>query len=295
MIKQVIYTVLIVALLTACTKFIDFSPDFEGDKMVINGFISTSEGVKIKLTHSINPVGKYLYSDSLLIEDAVVSLYENGVKLTELHYSGKGFYNSLNPEELNFSEGKKYKLIVQSTSYGKAESEEIILPKNPIVANLSFVRTGEVIYGKEYGLFSFTMKEPNDLDSYFFMELIAPKNEYFNYYAYKNKEDNFFFEGCKTTIGLENSITLYSNVCGFTNSLHQYSIQIQNDEGNYDNELTIHVGTVSREIYEYAKSYNNLDALDYGFAEPPILKSNIIGGYGLFYARNSITYPIPKP
>lgn len=291
MIKQVIYTVLMFVVLTSCTKYIDFSPKYEGDKMVVNGFISTSEGVKIKLTHSINPVGKYLYADSLLVEDAVVTLYENGEKLVEIAYSGKGFYCFPNAKELNISEGKKYKLIVQSTLYGKVESEEITIPQNPIVENLSFEQTGIMD-----GLLSFTIKEPNNLDSYFFIELIGPKSMYYYYFKeYKNDEGNFYFESCKASVGHQDHIFLYSNYCGFTNTLHQYLIQTKSYDGTFYNDMVVNLGTIGQEFYEYAKSYNDLYGLEYGFAEPPILKSNIIGGYGLFYARNSITYPIPKP
>jgi hypothetical protein len=59
--------------------------------------------------------------------------------------------------------------------------------------------------------------------------------------------------------------------------------------------LTIKIGTVSLDMYDYAKSYNELEGMALGFAEPPILKSNINGGYGLLYGSNIISYPIKLP
>lgn len=289
MIKHFIYTFLTLIVLTSCTKYIDFSPKYEGDKMVVNGFISTSEGVKIKITHSINPVGKYLYADSLLVEDAAVTLYENGAKLAEIAYSGKGFYSFPNAKELNISEGKKYKVLVQSTLYGNVESEEVAISKSPVVTDLSFVQSGTID-----GLFSFTIKEPNNLDSYFYIELIGPGNMYYYFKEYKNDEGNFYFESCKASVGHQNHIFLYSNYCGFTNTQHKYLIQTKSYDGTFYNDMVVNLGTVGQEFYEYAKSYNDLNGLDYGFAEPPILKSNIKGGYGLFYAKNTIIFPIPS-
>ncbi len=288
MIKQAIYTFLMLVVLTSCTRYIDFSPKYEGDKMVVNGFISTSEGVKIKITHSINPVGKYLYADSLLVKNAVVTLYENGAKLVELPYSGNGFYGFPKAKELNIAEGKKYKLMVQSNLYGKAESEEITIPKNPVVTDLSYEPTKTMD-----GLISFIIKEPNKLDSYFYIELVGPKNMYYYFKEYKNDEGNFYFESCKASVGHQNHMFLYSNYCGFTNTRHQYLIQTKSYDGTFYKDMVVNLGTVGQEFYEYAKSYNDLDGLEYGFAEPPILKSNMKGGYGLFYAKNAINFPIP--
>jgi hypothetical protein len=297
MIKKYIHLFSVIFLLVSCSKYIEFSPPYEGDKIVINGYISPSEGAKIKLTHSINPVGKYLHSDSLLVKDASAALYENGAKLIDLKYVGKGFYGLPSSPAVNLFAGRKYKLIVHSELYGDAESEEITLPEQPEIKDFNFREIGEVYgSGSENGLFSFSISEPNEKESCFSIEVITKNNESLYFQHYPRIEGGNYFESCETYAGV---MDVYSNECGFTNQVHQYTFGLSYDENrnildNYKS-LTIRIGTVSRELYEYAKSYNQLDGLEYGFAEPPILKSNIKGGYGLFYARNSIKYEINLP
>jgi len=94
-------------------------------------------------------------------------------------------------------------------------------------------------------------------------------------------------------------MNIYSNECGYTNQIHRYSIEIGYSETRdiflYYKPLIIKIGTVSRDVFEYAKSYSQLEGIELGFAEPPILKSNITGGYGLFYGANTISFPIELP
>lgn len=56
--------------------------------------------------------------------------------------------------------------------------------------------------------------------------------------------------------------------------------------------VTVVIGVTGRELFDYAKTYNDLAGIEYGFSEPPFLKSNISGGYGLLYALNTFDYTI---
>ena len=284
-------------LFVSCTKYIEFSPPYEGDKIVINGYISLTEGAKIKITHSINPVGNYLWADSLLVKDASAALFENGIKLIDLKYSGEGYYVLPDSPVVNLFAGHKYKLVVHSGLYGDAESEEIILPEQPKLNEFKFSVIGEVYgAGEVNGLFSFSISEPNENESCFSLQVVTKNNERQYFQHYPRFEGGNYFESCEAYAG---GVSIYSNECGYTNQLHQYSVGLGYDENrqisNYYNPLTIKIGTVSRELYEYAKSYSQLDGMEFGFAEPPILKSNIKGGYGLFYGSNTVSYTIKLP
>ena len=156
MIRKYVHLLPIILLLVSCTKYIEFSPPYEGDKIVINGYLSPNEGARIKITHSINPVGKYLLSDSLLVKDASAALYEIGIKLIDLEYKGNGFYSLPDSPSVELLAGHKYKLMVQSEIYGNAESEEITLPKQAEINNFKFEEVGYVYgSGSVNGLFSF--------------------------------------------------------------------------------------------------------------------------------------------
>lgn len=295
--RKHIQLLLFTSLLVSCSKYIEFAPPYEGDKIVVNGHLSPNEGAKIKITHSINPVGNYLYSDSLLVKDASVSLYENGVKLVDLKSVGKGFYSLPPSSAVNLFAGHKYKLSVRSKLYGDAESEEITLPEQPQIKDFNFRKIGEVYgTGSENGLFSFSISEPNEKVSCFSIEVITKNNEPLYFQRYPRIEGENYFESCETYVG---GMSIYSNECGFTNLVHQYNFGLKYSDDGYSSKyyqpLTIRIGSVSRELYEYAKSYSQLDGIEFGFAEPPILKSNILGGYGLLYGSNTVSYNIELP
>ncbi len=298
MIRKYIQFLLFTFLIVSCTKFIEFTPPYEGDKIVINGYLSPNEGAKIKITHSINPVGKYLLSDSLLVKDAIATLFENGVKLVDLKYQGKGLYGLPDSPYIELLAGHKYTLIVESELFGKAESEEITLPQQPKIMDFKFEKLGR-IYGTENGLFSFSVTQPSEKETCFSIDVITKNNESLYFERYPRKEGEIFFEGCEATAGGYGNFTVYNNECGFTNQLHQYKLRIEYADDRYSSKyykpLIIKIGTVSRDLYEYAKSYSQLDGMEFGFAEPPILKSNIKGGYGLVYGANWMSYSIKLP
>jgi hypothetical protein len=264
---------------------------------VINGYISPNEGARIKITHSINPVGNYLISDSLLVKDASAALYENGEKLIDLKYVGKGFYGLPKSPHIELIAGHKYTLLVQSEQYGNAYSDEIIIPEQVQISDFTFAEIGEVNdYGSENGLFTFSISEPNIKSSYFAIGVVAKNDEPLYFARYPRIESENYFESCETSIV---GMNIYSNECGFTNQVHQFNFDIKYTEDGYSSiyyqPLTIKIGTVSRDLYDYAKSYNQLEGMELGFAEPSILKSNINEGYGLLYGANTISFPIKLP
>lgn len=297
MIRKYIPLLSVILLLVSCSKYIEFSPPYEGDKLVINGYISPNEGAKIKITHSINPVGKYLLSDSLIVKDATAALYENGVKLIDLEYVGKGFYGLQDSPAIELLAGHSYKLIVQSERYGKAESEEITLPEQAVINDFKFGEMVE-IYSQEYALFSFSVSKPSEKESCFSIDVVTKNNKSLFFMRYPLKDGEIFFESCEAIVGgYGGSMTVYSNECGFTNQVHQYVTNIKYYNGQtteYYNPLIVKISTVSRVLFDYAKSYSQMSGLELGFSQPPILKSNIKGGYGLFYGLNTFSYDISR-
>jgi hypothetical protein len=297
MIKKYFHLLPVILLLVSCSKYIEFSPPYEGDKIVINGYISPTEGAKIKITHSINPVGKYLRSDSLLVKDASAALYKNGIKLIDLNYQGKGIYGLLDSPQIELLAGHKYKLVVQTKLYGNAESEEITLPEQAEINDFKFEEIGDSYgSGSGNGLFSFSISEPKEKESCFSIEVVTKDDRSLYFGHYPRIEGEIYFESCETAVS---NMNIYSNECGFANQVHQYSFDVKYSDDGYSSQyyqpLTIKIGTVSRDLYEYAKSYSDMAGLEFGFAEPTILKSNIKGGYGLLYGSNTVSFPIELP
>lgn len=112
----------------------DYSSDYEGDKLILMGYISDCHGVFADVRHSVRPETPRA-NDS--VPDAEVVLLRDGEPLATLHnhpMSGYGPYvgsictHYLAPDEVDIETGHTYSLRATSPTYGTAQSEPDALP-----------------------------------------------------------------------------------------------------------------------------------------------------------------------
>ncbi len=288
MLKKNALYVLFLFSLFSCTRELKLDPPFEGEKLVVNGRITNSE-ISVRVTHSVNPVREYPPDEDLTVHNASITLYENNIPVALLEHKGNGIYGLPDSNTLMPSPDAEYILKASSPEYGEAISEAVILPSKPGIAVEDFVNVGISNY-RESGLLTISIPELS-VDSMFFYIIALESEEYPLYiYRYPHSEAALYFENCEATVG--NSL-IYDNTCGLSETTMQFIIPLQSSLGApfYDT-IRVNIGVCGRELFLYAKSYNELYGMEYGFSEPPILKSNMKGGYGLFYALNTFEYLI---
>lgn len=114
--------------------YVDYSSDYSGDKLVLNGRITDRHGVFAEVTHTVRPERKEV-SDT--VADAAVYLIEDGVTIAELHKNterrltlnyAERFMFYLLPNEVEIKEGHKYSMRVESKTRGTVESEQSTMP-----------------------------------------------------------------------------------------------------------------------------------------------------------------------
>lgn len=286
--KKNIYVLIVVLYLVSCTKELRFNPPFEGEKLVLNGYISTSETI-INITHSVNPVRNYLPEEKLSISDASVVLLENDLPVVQLEHSENGVY--LIPESSSFKPtvGDSYSIQAFSEKYGEVKSDNIILPAIPEINVLSFEQFG-INNNSHNGLLSLSIPELSINAIYIYLSALSSSGNMLFIYKYPINDANLYFANCEATVG---NTLIYDNSCGFSNTVQKFIIPLQSslNEPFYES-INIKIGVVSRELFDYAISYNEIYGLEYGFTEPPVLKSNMHGGYGLFYALNTFEHVV---
>lgn len=112
----------------------DYSSDYEGDRLVLSGYISDRYGVFAEVTHTIRPETPHA-SDT--VSDAQVVLLRDNEPFATLHRNttcGYGhdvcspFAYYLTPGEVSIESGHTYSLRATSPTYGTAESDPDILP-----------------------------------------------------------------------------------------------------------------------------------------------------------------------
>ncbi len=116
----------------------DYSLDYPGDRLILNGYVSSGHGVFAEVRHSVRPEAPEA-SDS--VPDATVVLLRDGLPVATLRRNDRrrhsadfqtryGFY--LLPSDFSIEEGRGYALRATSPTYGEAESAPDVVP--PAVA-----------------------------------------------------------------------------------------------------------------------------------------------------------------
>lgn len=113
----------------------DYSSDYAGDRLILNGYVSAGHGVFAEVRHSLRPEAPGA-PDS--VPDATVVLLRDGEVVATLHRNDRrrasdniltryGYY--LLPSEFRVEAGRSYALRATSPTYGEAESEPDVVPQ----------------------------------------------------------------------------------------------------------------------------------------------------------------------
>ncbi len=112
---------------------------YEGDRFVLYAELKPSEVVKLRLSKTYPPTGKFTVTSGLA--GASVKLFENGLFKTQLAYSDSGNYvaqSGLKPKI-----GFAYSFEVALTGFPSANTQPVVIPQN--VANAQAVLQKDTI------------------------------------------------------------------------------------------------------------------------------------------------------
>lgn len=138
-------TALATLALTGCDYFLpgnndlisykDYSSDYEGDRLIVAGYITDRHGVFAEVRHTVRPETPSA-ADS--VSDATVILLRDEEPYATLHrnavrnfgaYVGSAFSFCLAPGEATIERGHTYSLLATSPTYGSAQSEPDVIPE----------------------------------------------------------------------------------------------------------------------------------------------------------------------
>lgn len=139
---------------SSCSKSVDYSVDYEGDKLVLNGFISSSS-LSIELTHALEKDTKInLQNPQNYVDDAVVTLWEDDKVIDTLkHEGGQGRYINSRPYTLDTLSSYVVKAV--ATDYPSVRTFPISLigSRSTVYHNATVKRPsgGVMLFGRKYG------------------------------------------------------------------------------------------------------------------------------------------------
>ncbi len=318
--KFVFLSILMLCLL-ACETALELNG--LGDRIVVNAFVEENKPLQVQVQRSINSIGNVRSED---LKRADVSIYEEGIFKTKLKYEtttepNYGFFNSGN----FLSEvGKEYTIKVIDESLGEVQAKTIV-PKTASLSNVSFK---EVPWGIEEEFiepddlstnfkmeFTLSLSESGTEKDYYHLKMFIPVYESFNqttrFYGYSPVEivpenlsdsqlymengllftsDNFEEASERKVKGIAKTFKKLKRgyvITEFSNAHYNLSLDTS--------EIIIKLETLSKESYEYYKSYNfYIRNYDDAFTQPTLIYNNVENGLGLFGGRSVMeaSYPI---
>ncbi len=292
---RILFSVLLLFSLFACTKDLAYDISYEGDKLVLRGTIS-EQGVIVKLTYSLAPTIERLAIDSEpIIPNASVELLEEGQVIFSLEYCGSGIYKS---KDFIPNTNRRYSIRASAKDYPPIVSSEVKLPE---VINLDITLEPQKI-NTQTGLLQLRFQDPVAISSYYDLQILG-------FHSSEGVLDDLEFSLIDDVIEEEREGScnfkflynqreyltfLFPDIC-FSDKLYtlNLSILLYSRWENVNNELIngivpdyldIEFRHLDSNIYNYFSTINNLSGLDWAFTEPAISISNIEGGFGYFGA-----------
>ena len=273
----------IVALLyNGCQKVISIDTGEIKPRLVLNALIEPDSTFKIELSQSRSLM------DSLqsiaLITSSTVKVYEDGVLKKTLGYGKEGVYNaSFKPKQTS-----TYRITVDNTEFGHIEATTNI-PDQPTL--VSAVPTTELTPGSSPRFYKYKLviRDSGLHRDYYYIRAFliqrgyAPGNTAGNITAYNIYSDD------RVVLNDDYSLKGVLFDDGAFNGYDYELIVYSPYKVSFANPLWFELSSISKEYYNYLSSViTQNNAGDNPFAEPVIIKSNVLNGTGVFGARNSV-------
>jgi len=246
---------LILFFLVACEteKTIDYVVFYEGDKIVVNGFVNMEKGVRVFVKKTLPPDN---INGNDRIVNAKVYLYENGNKILSLESENDYFFVS--PNSFSVKPNYKYHISVESQTLSNVYSQQQQIPQATPIDSLKLVT-------KEY--------EPSFLKLYYNNQSID-NGYYLKIYEY---QEGIIID----SLDYSNSLfDPYSLITHRTSGVKSYRYRTSEDIDS----IQVKLYTLSSDLIEFCTSYQSNDWTSedpfYEYTYPVF--SNIENGYGLF-------------
>ncbi len=286
----VIGFICVVCFFSSCEKQVDLDIPNQTPKMVINSILAPGENLLLNLRRSFTIADRN--NDSLWynqqIENSYFKLYKNDQFVGDLSVdpTNKLLY------KLNYSKfeaGDKYTLIGKAIGFPSIFAETVI-PGKPEVYITNFVYNSV-----EQHFYKFSL-EVNIVDN------ISDENYYIVSLSSKNNNSLFYIYNGENNQVADPSIIELNNDYYLSDKLFNGNTKVISIQSNFITQISVPNQTdtfwvdckaITKDFYDYMISTYKQNANDFDiFAEPTLIKHNIMGGYGVFGACNSVRTPM---
>ena len=271
-ILKYLHVVILFLIAVSCEKYIDMKIPDKGRKPVVNCMFYNDSVFIVQVFES-----KFILDDAGYqpIENAFVTISENGIVSDTLTYYSQGYYKSNN---LISQIGKNYE--IEATFNGNTATGEGIIPSKQIITNIDTL----LYYDQHNDNFRFNIKinDSENETNYYMLKIEKVNSDYYNnnvQIVYTNSED------LSIETQWQGSQVINDNL--FNGKAKTFSLDIDlSNLYNYNNEpikFYISLYSISKDCYLYAvTSQAQQNTNGSPFSEPVMVYNNIKNGYGIF-------------
>ena len=301
----------------ACETVIDVDLPVEPTRLVVNSFISPDSTVGVRISKS-----KYVLDRAqsfILVNNAQVTLLEDGQEVSQLTTEGEGWYtSSFRPQA-----GRRYTLQASAEGLETVEASSTIMPAiaiQNVTVDSILTESGyscinddcEPIYSKDYRI-QLQLSDPGDQENFYeILGHVIVKDSFPIFDDLGNIERyETFIRRYRTSFATSDPVvndagfsidddSFYGSSLLFTDEIFSgkdYTIDFTTDDyfGGEITNLTITLRTLSEDQYQYLRTrllqeYNEGDP----FSEVVPVYNNIQNGFGIFagYSADSVVVKV---
>ena len=273
--------------LFSCSKQSNFTPYELPATLFIRAHIDPLLGVDILVSKAVSTGDTVLVKD-LLVKNAKVSLLDDQNNLTVIAHSSNGKYLK-DSTGLRLRAGNKFQLKVEVPSIGTAVSEWIEMPELIRVDTLTLALDGGMNGDSPTASGYFEFKDNNLTNDYYILQAFGIVDGYPPQYPgwYVRISDL-----CETT---GDYASCFEESCFGNNTLYRGEIYTDTEVFNLSlnesksiKEFHFYLGKVNKSYYDFAVSLDQPVEWDHAFIQPKPTYTNFKGGFGVFFASNTV-------
>ncbi|RMG19535.1 MAG: DUF4249 domain-containing protein [Bacteroidetes bacterium] len=277
--------VVISCVLSNCSKVIEYELPYPGDQLVVYGLLTPDEAVRIRLTHTVAPLGSH--PKDLSVAGAEVKLYENAHPLETLEYAQNGIYRS--PSGFRPQTGQLYSLTIRAAGFPELSTDAIEIPSQIPIDSYNLVDSALIALneGLSAAQLNISFTDPAAVNYY---ELVV--ETCLNMTDCEVGGNQWLLDIPETEqqrCGFAWDRNLYfKDICindtPFTLKLGLETSTFTRSGPMKFKQVLIELRHINRSYYEYLKTHLQPEDFELAFTEPQLLYSNVKGGYGMLGA-----------
>lgn len=278
---RILFFIFIIGFTNCTEKPLDDILPFEGQKLVLEGFITATKPIAISVFKTLPPTGDF-FAENNGVTTATVYLFEDDILVETLQHDGDGLY--ISPNDFRPKLGKSYHIEVTAADFPKAVSKPEMLPDSVPVFTWDFTDSLFIDNNTIEGRLAFDFQDIINEENFYniIIEGVYDDNRenvafWGDVFSVENPDCELFGVGYFKDKCFENDLFSHN----FITNCRRYGTTF-NDNLRF-NQLRLTLRIVPKSYYDYEHFLSiSLDNEDNPFAEPTEVYTNINGGYGVF-------------